>query len=552
MTSVESTSPPPTITVGGIVGGGSLGDIPGDLLPSGDVLAHLFDSHPTGSGDLDLGWEILSGPLQGQTFWTQEAAGGRRTLGRICDALRTAPTSTAQDLYLRPVTVSASVEIGEGGPVSRIKGCKPAVPRGVPAPVATVQKGTVELPDALTHVPGLLGTITDYITDSAVSPLRGLALGAALVLIGTAAGRKFGGPTFSGTHLYILALAPTGAGKDHPMTMIGTILDASGMGALNGPSAFKSDSSVVNTLIRKPLMVCGMDEFGSFLRKINGKKAGGFEQAITGILRSAWGASFSSFTSPAYAASDGQRIVAPALSIFGPSTPGEFYAAVEGGDIYNGLLNRFLLIGTAVNPEPRKPPLDKFEVPHEITAAMATIYNAGGGALLNATMHGVTANRPEILVPWADDQAERVFERLREDIRERTSDAEMLVRTAEMAVRMATIRAIGISSHDPRVTVEDMEWGRDLAMWSAERMIVDARAYVAESDHQSALNKALRIIQKAGRISRSDFCRQTQWVRDPRQREDILKDLEQSNQIIIEETSGGKVGRPKGWISLVH
>ena len=87
------------------------------------------------------------------------------------------------------------------------------------------------MPDALTRVPGLVGRITDWITDTGPREQRGLALGAALTLVGTAAGRKFSGPTLSGTHLYILALAPTGAGKDAALKGIPRVLEAATMAA---------------------------------------------------------------------------------------------------------------------------------------------------------------------------------------------------------------------------------------------------------------------------------------------------------------------------------
>ena len=92
--------------------------------------------------------------------------------------------------------------------------------KGVPADESS------ELPDHLTRVPGLLGEITDWICASAKRPQRGLSLGAAVTLVGTAAGRKVAGPTDSGTHLYVLGIAPTGAGKDHPLKCIGRILTA--------------------------------------------------------------------------------------------------------------------------------------------------------------------------------------------------------------------------------------------------------------------------------------------------------------------------------------
>ena len=514
----------------------------------GDAYAQIRGSDCSPADNvLTLEWEILDGPARGARLQSSEQLStdtGQRNLKRICEAAGVGPISNTEALHFKPMTINV-------GPDGEMRGYKSAARRPTPRAAASATAGVEELPEHLTHVPGLVGTLTDWITDTAVSPLRGSALGAALGLVGTAAGRKFGGPTASGTHLYILTLAPTGAGKDHPLSISGAILDAAGMGSLNGPSAFRSDSAVVNMLIRKPLSFCAMDEFGALLRRINGRNAGGHEQAITGILRSAWGASFSSFTSPAYADRDGQRVIAPAMSIFGASTPEEFYAAVEGGDIFNGFLNRFLIISTSINPPPRKPPLDKFDVPESIIAGLSSIYGAGG-PILSASLRPGQACKPQIIVPWADAQAERVYDRLREEIRDRVGDASLLVRTAEMALRMATIRAIGVSAREPRITVDDMEWGRDLASWSAERMIRDAAGYVAESDNQRALNRALRVIQKAGRISGSDFCRQTQWVRDGRQREDVLRDLEQSRQIIIEETTGSRPGRPARWISIVH
>jgi hypothetical protein len=373
--------------------------------------------------------------------------------------------------------------------------------------VSTVESG--ELPDHLTRVPGLVGAITDWIVASARRPQRGLSLASALTLVGTAAGRKFAGPTNSGTHLYILALGPSGSGKDHPLSMIGAILDAAGMGAHNGPSQFMSQTAVVKTLLRKPLCVCAMDEFGSFLRRINGRNAAGHEQAITGILRSAWGASFKSFNTPAYAQSDGERVIAPALSIVGASTAEEFYAAVDGGDLFNGFLNRFLTITTRTLTKSRKTILSEFDIPDDLTNGLVAIYNAGG-ALMGASMHGEKAGKPEIVVPWDCPQAERVFDLLGEAIEEREADAALLVRTAEMAVRLATIRAIGINHIHPVVTVADMEWGRDLAMWSAERMIVDAADYMSETPAQADANLVYRLIKERGSIDRSALLRKLQ------------------------------------------
>jgi hypothetical protein len=171
--------------------------------------------------------------------------------------------------------------------------------------------------------------------------------------VGTAAGRQFAGPTRTGTQLYVLALAPTGAGKDHPLDCVGRILRAAGLCHHLGPSEFISMPAAIKFIGRSPLAVCPMDEFGSFLKRINNRRASGFEGAISKILRTAWGSSFKAMTTPEWAHVESRTIFAPCMSLYGASTPEEFYAALEAGDTSNGLLNRFLAMESRTRPRQR-------------------------------------------------------------------------------------------------------------------------------------------------------------------------------------------------------
>ena len=506
----------------------------GGLLPAGDALANMFESHLAdsdggGSKVLTLGWEVIQlGALHGRKFWTQvDASGavGQLALKRICDAVGVGPIRNTDELHGKPLTISISIERGVGtADRNGVKGYKSAPRLAAPSIQPATSPKNTELPDHLTHIPGLVGIITDWIMDTAKRPQRGLALGAALTLVGTAAGRKVAGPTDSGTHLYILALAPTGAGKDHPLQCISRILAASGMSAHLGPSQFMSMSAVNNHLRQQPLSVCAMDEFGSFLKRVNGPKAANHEQAITGILRSAWGASFGSFMTPAYAGASAVSIVSPAMSMYGASTAEEFYAAVAGADVFNGFLNRFLMIPTKVRPPEQKPLRSTFDIPAEVTDGMARIYSIGG-PLLGATSHNVQSNAPAVVVPWADPQAERVYDLLGDQIEAREIEIAFLSRTKEMAVRLATIRAIGVSPHAPRITVEDMEWGRDLALWSAERMIEDASDHMAENDYQRNLQWVRRLIREKPGITQRRLQQSIKGKLKERDREEIIKAL---------------------------
>lgn len=353
-------------------------------------------------------------------------------------------------------------------------------------------------PVALPSVPGLVGEIADWIVATSRRPQPDLALGAALAVVGTAIGRNIAGPTLSGTHLYVIGLGPTGAGKDHPLQQCGLLLRAAGMAQHIGPSEFISMPAVINFLLRSPLSLCAMDEFGAFIKRINSRRASGFEGAISKILRTAWGVSFKTMTTPEWAGKQSSQIVAPALSIYGVSTEEEFYGSLEGSDQDNGVLNRFLIFRSRVRPAERRPSADPFAVPESIAGRLKRLYT--GGSLLHASLrNSTTLDVPPTALGWGA-QAEDAYEVFREEIEGRSdADADarpFLARTVEMALRIATIVAAGRFSQT--VDLDDMMAGRSLALASAEVVLSGARDHIADTETQAAANRIVRTIRAHG------------------------------------------------------
>ncbi len=410
------------------------------------------------------------------------------------------------------------------------------------------------LPDELTRVPGLVGDIVDWIEATARRPSRVLALGAAITVVGTAVGRRLAGPTMSGTHLYVLCLMPTGAGKDHGLQQVRRLLGAAKMTQHIGPDEFMSMPALVNFMVRAPLSVCPMDEFGGFLRRINGKRASGFETSITRTLRTAWGVNFGSMSTPEWAGRASQNIHAPALSIYAASTMEEFYAALEGADIVNGFLNRFLCLTIDRRPPEVEPRLPTLDVPRSIADRLEQLY-IGGNPLLAAQRN--IADRPvgPVEAPWTDDAAKATYRELVREV-ERVSDAEperapFLGRTAEMAVRLATIRATGIRPVAPAVTAADMQWGREVALWSANAMMVGADSHMAETEAQADANRILRIVRESGgRLIYRDLLRRLNHRMKGRDLQDVLKNLEDSGALQIEVEALPTGGHPRKWLIL--
>jgi len=397
-----------------------------------------------------------------------------------------------------------------------------------------------ELPDNLTRPPGLLGALTNWIADSARKPQRGGALLAALEIVGTAAGRTFSGPTKTGTHTYGLFLAPSGAAKDHPLKCIDRVLRASTMGQHVGPGEFMSMSALISRLNRQPLTLTCIDEFGGYLGRINGRKASPHEKAITRTLRSAWGSSFDTMQTPEWAGRVGEPIFSPALSIYGVSTHEEFFENLDGGDVFNGFLNRFLIISTHRRIEEREPLVDKLEVPEDITADLVQIYTAAG-PMLRATSSNGQSDGPLIVVPWASPDARAAYMAFGRQCESR-EDSVFFTRSAEMAQRLATIRAIGISPSSPSVSLADMEWGIQLALFSAEQTVAMARSYMAETQHQGEAQRVLRVLRGRGWTAFRDIAQAMKNRMKSRDLKDMLDGLVDGGDLDREERlppSGG-------------
>jgi len=398
-------------------------------------------------------------------------------------------------------------------------------------PVVDHKPPTRDPQSAPLSCPGLVGDIARWICDSALQPQPLGALMAALMVVGTAAGRTFSGPTRTGTHLYGLFLAPSGAAKDHPLKCADRLLRAAGLGNHVGPGEFMSMSALISRLNRQPLTLTCVDEFGDYLARINGRKASPHEKAITRTLRSAWGSSFETMATPEWAGRVGEPIFSPALSLFGVSTHEAFFKGLDGDDVFNGFLNRFLIFTTDLRVEEGEPSRDKNVVPEEISDALAAIAGAVP-PLARATSHNAQSDGPAIVLPWRTESARLAYLAYRQTCMRREDDAVFYTRSAEIAQRLAAIRAIGMDGARAAISLDDMDWGVALADESARQTVEMARDYMSVNQQQADARRVLRTIRQArGGLKHSDLVRAMQHSVRARELADILSSLEQSGEI---------------------
>lgn len=358
-----------------------------------------------------------------------------------------------------------------------------------------VRDSARELPDYLAHPEGALGRIADWIDGTARRPNRALSIAAAISVVGTLIGRRDATPTRSGTHMFNLVLGPTGVGKQHGINAITRLLKAAEAIQHLGTGDYMSTTALEQRLLNQPLTLSVADEFGKALSRFNGRRAGGWESGITATMRRAWGSSFEDMMTNEAFNRPSEAIPAPAYSIHGISTPEEVFDALNGSDVINGLLNRFLLITTEKRHPDQDPVLSSPEVPQKLADEVALLYRTRRQLepLLVSTVE-------PYIVKWGDGARDIycALTKYCEDEGDRNKALEpYLARTAEMAVRLATICAVGREPDWPEVSVADITWGRDLALWSAMRLAEDAGDFIADTPYAREQAKVVGVLRRA-------------------------------------------------------
>lgn len=316
--------------------------------------------------------------------------------------------------------------------------------------------------------PGLLGDIADFIYRSSPTPIREIAIAAAIGFMAGMAGRCY---NVSGTGLnqYIICLAPTGSGKEQVATGISHLMHALRGSLLcptindfRGPSSIRSDAGLLKWLAVQPSIVSIIGEFGIKLKQISSPFASNHESSLRALLLDLYNKSGAGKQIDAMAYSDKEKNTAiihnVAFSLLAESTPETFYNSLEESMITEGLLPRFTIIEYAG----QQPPLNE---EHELVKPDMRLLDvlsrfAGGCASLNKD-NRITHLK---LTPEAKDYAKQ----LREFARKETNNAEReLVKALWSRVNMKVLKlaglvAVGCNAFEPTIEIDHLEWAKGL------------------------------------------------------------------------------------------
>ena len=406
----------------------------------------------------------------------------------------------------------------------------------------------------LTIPGGLVGDLARYMIDTARRPQPLLAVGASLCALGALMGRRYRTTTDLRTNLYIVGIADSGSGKNHAREVVNELFFEAGLAHHLGGNKIASGAGLLTALHRQPAILFQIDEFGMFLAAAADRKRS--PRHVTEILDNMtelYTAACGVFLGAEYANRDGSNerrdIVQPCLCVYGTTTPLHFWGALQGANVVDGSLARFIILPSEEDypDENRRAGLRKS--PRPLIEGLQRLAEGGGrssGNLAGKNSGPETAVDP-MTVPM-DDDAQARFDALGEEITAElraaagTFQTPILARIAENAAKVALVLAVGRDAVQPVIRLEDAVWAIEFVRHFARRTIDAVERHVADTETEAHLKRLREIIRKAGAagVTKSELTRASQWLR-ARDRDDILLTLVESGDIAtVEQETGGR------------
>lgn len=394
-------------------------------------------------------------------------------------------------------------------------------------------------PQELLRVPGFMGELARYIDEKNHKSQPVLALGAALVAMGTLAGRKVEGVTGLRTNFYVLGVIPSGEGKNAPREELSQLLHDPDNLFYYAVDRLKSGAGIRGALEVNPCTVFLLDEIGEFLEMIKNAKNHFWIKEIIPELMTL----YSSAASPHVKMGgygDVKKTITlscPHVCLFGTSVPGSFFQAMTMSSVTSGFIGRLTIFEGALENPPKKR-ASRAPMPESLLATAKWWREFAPNGMLTGT-HAGSVSKPITVDESAEATA--IFDQCE---REARGDIEKFGRewggpynrTEENARKLAIAYACSECKERPFIGAAAAEWGSKLSLHLTRRLVYLASINVADNDTHDKKNRVLRIILNAGRqgIRHSHLYGKCRWLKGP-EFNDIVNSLIVAQDIQVEE-----------------
>ena len=370
------------------------------------------------------------------------------------------------------------------------------------------------VPDKLLSIPGFIDDVVKLSMQSAPYPNRVLSFTGALALLAFLVGRKVQDKRDNRSNIYLIALADSGTGKDHPRKVNFNIAFRAGVAGAIG-DAFASGEGLEDALFMHPSMLFQADEFDCIFNTLKYSKDNRAESINEKLLKF-YGASNTIYPLRKKASAkkkDGTvheiaHIVNPNLVLLGTAIPQYFYESLSRRVLENGLVARCIIVeagkrGEAGNPQPITP---------SDSLIRAATY------LANLDVNGNLTNeypKPLIITETPEATAALREVQLECDRRYNFYEAQnegaakaLWARAHEKVCKLAMLHGISSNVNNPLISEKSVRWAWKFIDHLTQRMLYMADRYVYENIFDEKCQRAIRKLQEhGGRLPHSKLLR---------------------------------------------
>jgi len=373
-----------------------------------------------------------------------------------------------------------------------------------------------------------------YILRNSYIEQPAFAFSAALSLISTLCGRKF---EFEGVapNLYILNVAPSGAGKNAPQEKIKEALIETKLDYLLGAGDYVSDASLMDTLPESPVRLDIVDEAGGLLATVN-KGGSPYNTKMADILAELYTSSTSIFLGRQTAVGHKGRSIRPNVNLLCSTTPRGLSEGVSTTSIEKGLMGRFLIFKGEYNKKAQR-----VEKPTSLSPKEKSDLNYLAGYEADKKTDEIAGISQNITKLEATEKAHELLQKYFEELDSLRVDTDadnkllpIISRLYQQMLKIAMIHAVSrqLFKKPIKVEVEDVIFANATVRYYYEVIQEVIGESIFDNQYENNRNKISTIVTASGEegIAKQALTKKVRHLKK-REREEILEDLIESGEI---------------------
>jgi len=385
---------------------------------------------------------------------------------------------------------------------------------------------------------GILKEIQDLILSNSFIKQPELAFSAALALFSTILGRKI---TFlnNSPNLYLLNVAPSGAGKDAPQQTIKQIMIDLKIDHLMGSGDYVSDASLTDSLEYQNTRLDIIDEASGMLKSVN-KSGTEYSRKMSEILCELYTSSNSKFLGRRLGGGERRgECLRPFVSLLMSTTPTGFEEGVSRTAIEKGLMGRVLVFRGDADRHAER--INKVNKVSQKLESMLLFWNSYEPPVAVSFSGNIGMDYLELEASKEGGQRlDLIFEELDTMRRGAESGSDMLPIIARMFQQTCKLALIHACSREftkiPKVEIEDVNFAYKAILYNFHIFKQVLKCSIHGSDYEASYKKMRNYVVSREGVTSSQLANNFRNIL-PRVRKEIIIDMIDSQDIKVDSRS---------------